>query len=108
MTMEGEMAKLSARGRTELARVEIVAEAQIQGHGQGCDISRAEWTYALMSDGVVLYKNKMTYFDGVNHATAWAVHSRHKGWKLRSYEQRRELVEAWKRRMLARPGARLA
>ena len=58
------MAKLSARGRTELARV---AKTYAPG-----DVGQvATYTYALMSDGVILRKTKVVWADGHVTDRAW-------------------------------------
>ena len=60
------MAKLSARGRTELARVaKTYAPADV---GQV-----TTYTYALMSDGKILRKTKVVWADGAVTAGDWKV-----------------------------------
>lgn len=62
------MAKLSARGRTEVARYSKEAPSQ-----DGMTVRRTK--YAIMSDGKVLVEKSFRYTDG--HAPDWA----NKGWQ---------------------------
>ena len=60
------MAKLSARGRTELARV---ARTYTPG-----DVGQVvTYTYALMSDGKILRKTKTVWADGYVTDKPWKV-----------------------------------
>ena len=60
------MAKLSARGRTELARVAKTYPAGDVGQV-------TTYTYALMSDGKILRKTKVLWADGYVTDKPWKV-----------------------------------
>ena len=84
------MAKLSARGRTELARVRIVRE-QMPGTASSSDLhgtGRTERT--LLSDGVVLQKRTWFHADGRKDFGD--------GWK--AYGKQNVDVDAWISRYL--------
>ena len=65
------MAKLSARGRTELAR--IVRKETIP---DGNTTKERRTTLALMSDRTILEKFDVTYPDGMKNSFSWKVRTR--------------------------------
>jgi len=69
------MAKLSARGRTEVARVareRIIAPES----GNSNPVIWRRTTLALMSDRNVLEKNDVRWADGMTHTYPWKVRSK--------------------------------
>jgi len=84
------MAKLSARGRTEVARF----ESPTPDHGT------AKRTYVLMSDSTVLWKATWYYKEDVSHnnraiSAGWRVHG-----KLKAMPQ--EWIEAMEKKGFVR------
>lgn len=85
------MAKLSARGRTELCRVSKVLPDQ----EPGVTVTRFR---ALMSDGVILHKTSWKYDskDRSNHDTGWKV-----GNRLKPGVKPENVIDAWRDAYLA-------
>ena len=62
------MAKLSARGRTELCRYQKESELQPKA---SYDPIRERMTFAFMSDGHLLWQSKTWWSDGHQHLSQW-------------------------------------
>lgn len=67
------MAKLSARGRTEIWRVERIKEVsqEAQEKAKNYDIIKERKVYAAMSDNHLLMKLTCWWKDGMKHDYPW-------------------------------------